>query len=466
MTEINPNIEKIDSISSKRQMAHTNQEFLRDKTLSEIKGLPARGDDADERMKELDDERTSVTRGLYQEQINQEDRFYGNQINERNQELLALEHRKNTPHTSDSETIPDLGEDLESMRADPDVGIDYEFDQKNDRRNVLARTAVNKFKGAKNYVQKHPVKTAAKLLPGATLAMNAFGTGKSIQRSRDAGKEQDAADTEAQQLMWGAHKKKNTKNAIRKGVSTVVGATTIGFGGGFDFGTGETAGHIGESAIEALGPIISGGIEDSSSLVGSEMAEMAVEDPLGNMAEDGVSNLRDATKSSSLLKTSRKARMELMKPGGGDANLAHKSLLAKDIKYGNAVRSSVRSTLNDKQGPAFFEKKRERNLGRGEIQPGRENITAKANLLSQLKETAAKQRSPDTTGEGVSSEETLNVGKAKVDQHQTSAARNLRLQKQFGYHDGKLGHTPMSVTGAQLKDEKIDGFGKKSRFES
>ena len=120
-------------------MAHTNQEFLRDKTLSEIKGLPARGDGADERMKELDDERTSVTRGLYQEQINQEDRFYGNQINERNQELLALEHRKNTPHTSDSETIPDLGEDLESMRADPDVGIDYEFDQKNDRRN-RART--------------------------------------------------------------------------------------------------------------------------------------------------------------------------------------------------------------------------------------------------------------------------------------------------------------------------------------
>ena len=466
MTGTNPNIEKIDSISNKRQMAHTNQEFLRDKTLSEIKTLPARGAEANERITELDDQRTSVTRGLYKDQIDQEDLFTGKKIDERNTELLALGRSKEIPQTSDSEAIPDLGEDLESMRTDPNIGIDYEFNRKNDRRNVLARTAVNKFDGAKNYVKKHPVKTAAKLLPGATLAMNAFGTGKSIQRSRVAGKEGVDSGTEAQQLMWGAHKKKNTKNAIRKGVSTVVGATTIGLGGGFDFGTGDTAGHIGESAIEALGPVISGGIEGSSSLLGSEMAEMAVEDPLGNMVEDGVSNLRDATKSSSLLKTSRKARMELMKPGGGDANLAHKSLLAKDIKYGNAVRSSVRSTLNDKQGPYHFEKKRERNLRRGEIQPGRENITAKANLLSQLKETAAKQRSPDTTGEGVSSEETLNVGKAKVDQHQTSAARNLRLQKQFGYHDGKLGHTPMSVTGAHLKDDKIDHFSEKSRFES
>ena len=65
-----------------------------------------------------------------------------------------------------------------------------------------------------------------------------------------------------------------------------------------------------------------------------------------------------------------------------------------------------------------------------------------------------------------SSKESLNVGKAKVDQHQTSAARKLCLQKQFGYHDGKLGHTPMSATGAHLKDDKIDHFSEKSRFES
>lgn len=469
--------------SDKRRMAHTRQEYLRDKTLGKIsrgEGRKSTSESGSLRMQEFDRKRTSVARGQF---LSDEVKIFKDRKSEQVVELEELKTRKAGEISAAAVSKPELGEDLESIRTDASVGIDYDFDQKNDRRNILSRGIVNKASGMMNYMKKHPGKAALKLVPVVPLAMNLIGTGKSISRSMGAGKEATEAETEAKQLMWKAHQKKNTKNAIKKGVASVVGGAMIGAGGGFDFGVGDAAGELGSSAVESLGPLMSAAIERSPELMASEIAETAAEEPLGDLGEDIAAHGVDALKKKSpLIKTGRKSRMEIMNPHGDHA-LAHKSLLAKDTKYGNAVRKSVRGTLAEHEVSGKGKKSDGSDLVDLSKQqddpsislpesdrPKVGDITAKQNMLSQLTQTARIQQHQG-------SDTTLNVGKVKRDQQHTAIARNQRLQKQMGYterghiigkRNGKEIHRerPLSVTQAVEKDKKIDAFSEKSILEA
>lgn len=367
--------------------------------------------------------------------------------------------------------VGELGNDLESLREKGE--LDYDFDRKNDKRNPVSRFLVNKFSGAANYIRKHPVKAFSKtVIPGAGVVMNLAGSVKSAMRSKKAGADKEESKTEAERLMYSAYQKKNKKEAIKKGVGAVVGAATIGAGGGFDFGASEGAGELASQGIEALGGAVSGLIENNASLVGSEALEQLAEDPIAELGEDSIGHLSSVignkrstdSKTKSLISTSRKARLELGKTDG-DKSLAHRSLLGKDTKYGDSVRKAVRSTLLDKEGPMHFEK--QIKTGPQELIPSRESITAKQNMLGQLKEVANKQ--PKAQSE----DGNLDVEKVVQDVPDTIAARNQRLQDAMGYTKTSdvIGRTsdgrgiqrkkPISVVEADTKETELkEKFGK------
>ncbi len=390
----------------------------------------------------------------------------------------------------------DLGDDLSAMHDANELG-GYEFDRKNDTRSAPLRYLSSKFTGAAHYVKKHPFKSMAKLVPLAGPAMSLATAVKSHGRKGDARSEQSESSTEAMDMMWGAHKRQQSKQRNKKAISAAVGIATTAAGGMVDFGAGDLAADVGSDAAgEAagfVGNMIDGSVSHMTEGVGRGLAEMTTEDVISGSGEDVTQTVRDKLgKSKSLIPTARKSRVELKKGSAGDKALAHRSLLSKDTEYGNVARKAVKTrnnlarTLDDsildksiqssdgvsagmslRDSIAQSQRGEDLPLATGAMSPQplkkpelhdsitSEALIAKKRMLSQFSQT--KQKMTTTAGDG-----TMNVGEFKHNQALTEEARTLRLAKQFGYEKGISKKTIDSEQDSKIEGSTSVGVKQKS----
>ena len=376
-------------------------------------------------------------------------------------------------HGKKAKDDTDLGGDLSMVQ---DEVQDYDFDPKSDHQSAPIRYLGNKLSGAANYVKKHPGKAFAKALPVVPIAMNVAGAVRSHGKSKEARKEETSPDaSEAQKLMWNAHKKSQQKNRNKKAISAAVGVATTAAGGMLDMGAGNAAGDLfaetgsavldgaASEAFETIGQFADA-TSASDALGGFGMAagEAMSEDVIGSTAEDVEEGVQDKRRGrlkpkpgqQKLIPKARLARGELNKDGG-DKALAHKSLLSKDLKYGKAVRKTIRGTLDetlpDGAAPAEADEMAKRS---------------KSQMLGHFKESIGEQDKSKRVTDG---EKTLVPSAFEGEQRKTKGAAKHRLRKELGYakdstRDG--GGSQMTQSEAESADGKIEDFKKKKWYES
>jgi hypothetical protein len=377
------------------------------------------------------------------------------------------------PSVKKAKDDTDLGDDL-SMIQDDVQG--YDFDPKSDHQSPIARYFGKKLKGAARYVVKHPGKTLAKALPVVPIAMNVAGGVRShglSKKARKKGNSQDAS--EAQKLMWNALKKSQQKKRNKNAISAVTGIITTAAGGMIDMGAGNAAGELfAETGSSFLDGAVSEAFETITQLVDTTSASDAIgglgmaagesisEDTIGSITEDIEEGVQDKRRDrrkpkpgrQKLISKARLARGELNKDGGNKA-LAHISLLSKDVKYGKAVRETVRRTLDqtlpDGAAPAEADDMAKRS---------------KSHMLSHLKESTGKQNWASGVTDG---KKTLVPSAFEGDQRNTKGAAMHRLRKDLGYAEDttrKAGGSMMTKSEAESADSEIDDFEKKQWYET
>ncbi|MDG1434819.1 MAG: hypothetical protein P8Q41_12450 [Saprospiraceae bacterium] len=470
-------ISPVDNEANDKMLAHAKEDYISKKRVDANSSVDKEANDKIQEYAKED--------YIKQKQI---EKFDGKLKNEQLEELSVLKNRGE--QASVDQPDESLGADLTRIQKD----MDYNFDPDSDHHGKVRRFVGKKAAGAAHYAYKHPLKTVAKAVPLAPVIMNTAGAIKSHVRSKDARKEQKDEDaTQAEQLMWRAHKKGQQKNRNKKGFSAAVGLGTTLAGGALDFGAGEAAGQIFSETGNAFADgALSEAVETAAAFVGQTSAgdateafslalgEAASEDFVGGLLEDGqdgantgISNKRQKGKTTAsddknLIKKGRLARKELNKDGG-DKGLAHESLLAKDLSYGKTLRETVRNKLDS---PAVLPGDAAPNttpLGINETSLPQERMKEfekakanKANTLNLLKETA-KTREDDPSAPAISNEHALTPSVVKKEQQGTKAMAYTRLNRQLGYE--KDGET-MSKKQAVEKDKKIDNFKKKSFYEA
>jgi hypothetical protein len=272
-----------------------------------------------------------------------EDAFLQGQARKRQQEIDNL--RQNQPFPLPETPTPSVGENLAAVQGLTAAG-GYEFDRPMDSRNRLVRGVGNKLGGALHYVKKHPVKTMAKVaVPFAAPAMNLAGAFQAHGRMRTAQRGTESSTPPLVRGMYQAHARKQKKQRNKAAIGAVVGLATTAAGGAVDFGAGDLAADLGADFLTEGLELATTTIAGSGQGAGLALAESAVEDVAGTGIEDIVEESRGGLAARGMsIKTSREARLAL-KQGTAPASAAHEVMLARDPKYGKAVREGLRRHL-------------------------------------------------------------------------------------------------------------------------